>query len=643
LGIGMVNQPDSSCPVRFGDFQLDLRTAELRRGHTLIKLQPQPARLLVLLVRRAGETISRQELAEQVWGTETFVDFEQGLNFAIRQVRAALEDERDRPQFLETVPKRGYRFIAPVEHTSEGDAAVAAPTVSNEVLEDAKADEKRGGWQRRWRTLALACVLLLIGSAAVKYSVHEIASRKLKARSIQSIAVLPLASLSADPAQEYFSEGLTDEIITELARIGTFRVVSRTSVVKYKGTIKSAPVIGTELRVDAVVEGTVERGQDRVRIRAQLIRAATDQHLWAESYDREASDLLRLESDVARDIAQAIGHLSVVQRARAARTGVVSTAAHEDYLKGRYYWNKRTRAGLYKGIEFFNKAIGEDPNYALAHAGLADSHIILANWGIAPPGDEYRKAKVAAARALELDDQLAEAHTSLAYATLLYDWDWDRGEKGFRRAIALNPNYASAHQFYSILLMTSGRQAEALDEIRRAQELDPLSLIVNEVAGWIYYEGRHYDEAIKQYSKTLDMEPNYVPSLLDLGTAYMRLRDYGKAIAQFEKAREVSEDGGVVLSDLAQAYALSGDRAEAIRILRQLQQNSTSSFVSSWDLSLIYLALDDKSRAIALLKKAADEHVGWVVRLEIDPAFDSLRAEPEFKQLVRRIRIPRIS
>jgi TolB-like protein/DNA-binding winged helix-turn-helix (wHTH) protein/Tfp pilus assembly protein PilF len=629
--------------VRFGDFQLDLRTAELRRDRTLIKLQPQPAKVLVLLVRRAGETISRQELAEQVWGTETFVDFEQGLNFAIRQIRAALEDERDHPQFLETVPKRGYRFIAPVEHTPEGDAAVAAPKVSNEVPEDAEADEKNWWWQRRWRTLAVACVLLLIGSATVTYLVHQIASRKLKGRSIQSIAVLPLASLSADPAQEYFSEGLTDEIITELARIGTFRVVSRTSVVKYKGTVKSAPDIGAELRVDAVVEGTVERVNDRVRVRAQLIRTAADQHLWAESYDREASDLLRLESDVARDIAQAIGHLAVVQREKVARTGIVSTAAHEDYLKGRYYWNKRTKPGLYKGIEHFKKAIDQDPNYAAAYAGLADSYIILANWGIAPPGDEYKKARAAALKALELDDELAEAHTALAYTTLLYDWDWDRAEKEFRRAIALNPNYASAHQFYSILLMTSGRQGEALAEIQRAQELDPLSLIINDVAGWIYYEGRHYDEAIKQYSKTLDMEPNYVPSLLDLGTAYMRLTDYRKAIVQFEKAREVGEEGAVVLSDLAQAYAFSGDRAEAIRILRRLQQNSTSNFVSSWDLSLIYLALGDKSRAIALLKKAADEHVGWVVRLEIDPAFDNLRAEPEFKQLVRRIRIPRIS
>ena len=455
------------------------------------------------------------------------------------------------------------------------------------------------------------------------------------------MAVLPLESLSADTNQDYFADGLTDELITELARLGRFRVISRTSVVGYKGTKKKAAEIGRELNVDAIVEGTVERVGDHARIRAQLIRAGDDQHVWAESYDREVSDLLLLERDVARDIAQQIGYRITEQGDRARTIPQVSAAAHEDYLRGRYYWNKRTEGGLLKGIEYFQKAIDQEPNYALAYAGLADSHIMLANWGFAAPLDAYPKAKTAALKALELDDELAEAHTSLAYTTLLYDWDWVNAEKRFRKAIAVNPNYASAHHFYSICLMTAGRYKEAVAEIRRAQELDPLSLIVNDVLGWTYYQGRHYDQAIQQFTKTLEMDPNYVPALLDLGSTYLRTGESGKAVEQFEKARSIAGDNGVVLSGLAQAYALSGNQAGAVKILRQLETPSTAAFVSPWDLSTIYVALGDKTRAIDLLQKAANERVGWVVRLGVDPAFDSLQGEPQFQRLIREVGIPK--
>jgi len=312
-------------------------------------------------------------------------------------------------------------------------------------------------------------------------------------------------------------------------------------------------------------------------------------------------------------------------------------------LKGRFYWNKRTEEGLYKGIEYFQKSIEQDPSYALAYAGIADSYIMLANWSFMPPTDAYPKAKAAALKALELDDNLAEAHTSLAYTTLLYEWNWRGAEKEFRRAIELNPNYASAHQFLSICLMTSGRQKEALAEIQRAQDLDPLSLIIGDVVGWIYYEGRQYDDAARQYRETLEMEPNYVPALLDLGIVCLRTGEFHKAIAQFEKAKTVSPENGVVLSDLAQAYALSGDKAGARGILHHLERPSSSKFVSSWDISLIYLALGDKHKAIDLLRRAADERVGWVIRLGVDPAFDSLRAEPDFVHLTERIHIPQVT
>ncbi len=436
---------------------------------------------------------------------------------------------------------------------------------------------------------------------------------------------------------------MTDELTTQLAKIGSIRVISRTSAMHYRDTQKPLPEIARELGVDAVVEGSVARAGNRVRIRAQLIQGATDLHLWAESYDRDMNDLFRLQGEVARDIAQQIGQLTAEQRGGFTESRPVSPAAHENYLKGRYYWNKRTEAGLRKGIEYFQKAIEQDPNYAPGYAGLADSYIMLANWNFVPPGEAYPKAKAAALKALQLDGQLAEAHTSLAYTTLLYEWNWRGAEKGFQQAITLNPNYASAHHFYSICLMTAGRQSEALAEIRRALELDPLSLIINDVYGWIYYEGRQYDQAIQQYTKTLEMDPSYVPALLDIGTSYMRLGRYREAIAQFEKARAVAGETGVVLSDLAQAYAFSGEQAKALEILQRLQQPSAQIFVSTWDLSLIYVALGEKVKAIKLLEKCADEHVGWVVRFAVDPAFDSLRSEPQFEKLKQRVGIPQTS
>lgn len=632
----MTLQPASVAAVRFGDFELDLRTGELRRNGTSLWLQPQPAKVLVLLARRAGAVVGRQELAKELWGDETFVDFEQGLNFAIRQIRHALGDDADHPRFVETLPRRGYRFIAPVEPVPEPQQPIAEANVA--AGESAQALPAGFLHSRKpWRVAAAASVLLLV-SLLVAYFRSPRGSTKAAAGPIQSVAVLPLANLSADPQQEYFSDGLTDELITELAKTGSLRVISRTSVTGYKGTHKRVPQIGQELQVDAIVEGSVERVGDRVRIRAQLIRTDTDEHLWAGSYDRDVSDLLRLEEDVASDIARQIGHAVNPQAARTKRR--VSVGAHEDYLRGRYYWNKRTEAGLRKGIAYFQKAIEQDPGYALPYAGLADSYIMLANWNFAPPGEAYPKAKAAAQNALELDGQLAEAHTSLAYVTLLYDWDWQAADQRFRQAIALNPNYASAHHFYSICLMSAGRHSEAQAEIQRAQELDPLSLIINSVHGWIYYEGRKYQQAIQQYNKTLEMDPGYVPALLLLGSGYMRLGDYPKAIVQFEKARAAGGENGAVLSGLAQAYALSGKRAEARNILRRLERSSSATFVSPWELALVYAALGDKAKAVQSLERAAEEHVGWVVRLGVEPAFDSLRSEPQFEKLRRRVGIP---
>ncbi len=624
-------QAKSAGLVHFGRYEFDCATGDLRRNGILLKLQPQPARVLSILISRAGEVVSRQELIQQVWGSETFVDFEQGLNFAIRQIRAVLEDDAERPSFLETLPKRGYRFVAPI---------LEQPTPLPTAAEGSVAPGPRIT-KLSWRytaiiVCAIAAVTLLAWTATWMRK-----SNQVGAYSFSSLAVLPLQNLSGDPGQDYFADGMTDELTTQLAKIKSIRVISRTSAMRYKNAQKSLPEIARELNVDAVVEGSIVRSGNRLKLTAQLIDASTDRHLWADSYERDLQNVVSLQVEVAQDIAGQIrAKLDAQDRAELSKNNSVNPEAFEAYVRGRYFWNKRSQPDLNRGLSYFKQAIEKDPAYAPAYAGEADCYIMLANWNFVAPDEAYPKAKDAALKALQLNRGLAEAHTSLGYAKFLYEWNWNDAEREFRRAIDLNPNYASAHQFYSILLMASGRGTEALAEIKRAQELDPLSLIVNDVVGWIYYEERQYDRAEQQYTKTLEMEPEYVPALLDLGSVHLRTGNFQKALAEFEQAQKLSPENTLVLCALAQAYALSGQTAAARQVVHRLERISSSRFVSPWDEALIYTVLGEKNSALSLLEKAADQHVGWLVRLGVDPALDSLRAEPRFKKLEERVHIP---
>jgi TolB-like protein/DNA-binding winged helix-turn-helix (wHTH) protein/Tfp pilus assembly protein PilF len=620
--------------LHFGAFQFDCLSGDLRRNGTSLRLPPQPAKILALLIGRAGEVVTRQELIKQVWGAETFVDFEQGLNYAIRQIRAALEDDAEQPQFLETLPKRGYRFIAPVMER-------AAPVEVEAPAKPVALGEATPKILLR-RKIVLAASAAAVIALVVSVWILIRNSGTSSAHAIASLAVLPLQNLSGDPSQDYFADGMTDELTTQLAKIRSIRVISRTSAMRYKNAQKPLAEIARELNVDAVVEGSIVRSGNRLKLTAQLIDASTDRHLWADSYERDLRDIVSMQVEVAQKIAGQIrASLNSEEKNNLANTSAVNPEAFDAYIRGRYFWNKRTEPDLTRGLAYFKEAIEKDPGYAPAYAGEADCYIMLANWGFVAPEDAYPKAKAAARTALQLNDSLAEAHTSLGYTELLYEWNWGDAEKEFRRAIDLNPSYASAHQFYSILLMASGRRDEALAEIRRAQQLDPLSLIVNDVVGWIYYEERQYEQARQQYAKTLEMEPNYVAALLDLGTVHLRMGDSHKALEQFEQARKLSAENSLTLSSLAQAYALSGKRAAARQVLRHLEQLSTSRFVSPWDVALVHAALGDRNMALTLLEKAADKHVGWIIRLGVDPALDSLRSEPRFKKLQERVHVPR--
>jgi TolB-like protein/DNA-binding winged helix-turn-helix (wHTH) protein/Tfp pilus assembly protein PilF len=633
--------PESQHLYEFGPFRLDPSQRLLLRQGKTISLTPKAFETLVMLVENHGRLLSKDELMKRLW-PGIFVE-EANLAQNISAIRRALNGQSGGEQYIETVPKGGYRFTGPVHRVS------SEPESASETRPKAPPERRAGvaPQTKRWTARAGVVGALGIVVAALviffvwRLRVSSASEGASRATPIRSIAVLPLANLSSDAAQEYFSDGLTDELITKVAQMGSLQVISRTSVMGYKHSLKKAPEIGSELHVDSIVEGTVERVNDRVRIRVQLIRTATDQHIWAESYDREMKDVLQLESDVAREIAQQIGQAGANDAGmQPSQKHIVPSEAHENYLRGRYRWNQRNEAALRAGIGHFQKAIDLDPLYPQAYAGLADSYIMLANWGFLPAKEGYPQAEAAARRALELDERLAEAQASLAYATFLYDWDWSGAESKFRRAIELNPNYATAHHFYSVYLMSAGRHLEAQKEIERARELDPLSRITNSVVGWIYYEGRSYDKAMEQCRRTVEMDPTYAPSLLDLGSVYLAKGEYDKAIAQFTGARAIAGDTATVLSYRAQGYALSGNKTEARRILKRLEKTAGPAFVSPWEFALIYDALGDKDQAVKFLEKAADQHAGWIVMMAVDPRLDDLHADPRFKELQQRVRIP---
>jgi len=460
---------------------------------------------------------------------------------------------------------------------------------------------------------------------------------------IQAVAVLPLADLSEHQAADYFADGMTEALITALAKIKALRVISRTSVMQYKGVQRPLPQIARELNVDAVVEGSVLRSGNRVRITAQLIHAATDQHLWAESYERDLRDVLSLQGEVARAIANEIQvKLTPQDQARLVSARSVDPEAHQLYMKGRFYWNKRTEAGLRKGIEYFHQAIDLDSNYALAYAGIADCYSLL-GWdlfGALPPREALPIAKAAARKALEADDSLAEVHNSLAWTKLVFDWDWMGAEREFKRAIELNPGYAVTHHWYAECLAGMGRYAEALAEIRQAQDLDPLSLIIGSIVGWVFHFDRKNDQAIAEFRKTLELDPDFWVAHWTLGRAYEQKAMFAEAIAEIQKAIDLSGGSALSLAALGHTYAVSGRRAEAERVLNELKESSKQGYISSYSIAAIHAGLGEKDQAFIWLEKAYEERSGWLIWLRAEPISDPLRSDPRFQDLLCRVGLP---
>jgi serine/threonine-protein kinase len=458
---------------------------------------------------------------------------------------------------------------------------------------------------------------------------------------IESLAVLPLANLSGDPQQDYFADGMTEELITTLGKVSALRVISRTSVMRYKKTEKTLPQIAKELNVDAVIEGSVLRAGDRVRITAQLIQASTERHLWAESYDRNLRDVLSLQSEVSRAIASEIqAKVTPQEQARLASARVVNPEAYDLYLKGRYEWNKRSKEGLERGLEYFQRAIDLDPNYALGHSGVADSYVVLGSWGRLPGVEAYPKAKAAALKAMQLDQNLAEPHSSLARVLEDYDWDWSGAEREHQRAIELNPNYATARHWHAYGLGLRGWNKEALAEIELARTLDPLSPIINAEVASILYWGRQYDQAIVEARKALELEPNSLPAHLYLGEIYLTKGMYKDALAEFQIVLTLDRTDPRTSAYLAAAYAAAGNREEALRMLGRLKQQSKREYTSPYLIAYVYVWLGDKNEAFAWLQKGFDDHSGLMGLLKVDPWLDPLRSAPRFQALLRRMNFP---
>ena len=495
---------------------------------------------------------------------------------------------------------------------------------------------------RIWRRGLMATVGGLVLLSAILVGFRAGGLRKwmrspVAAPRIESLAILPLENLSHDSEQDYLADGMTEELTSNLARIGELKVISHTSAMQYRRTTKSLPEIARELNVDGVVEGSVLRSGNHVRITVQLLDANADQHLWAESYEREITDVLEVQNNVAIDIASQIRvKLTATEQVRLIDSRKVDLEAREDYLKGRYYWNKRTQDDLNKAFDYFSRSISRDPSYALPYSGLADYYLLISFFGV-PPSESFPKAKAAALRALEIDDSLAEAHTSLASVKAFYEWNWSAGEQEFKRAIELSPNYATARQWYAYLLVATGRFDEAAMEMKQAQALDPLSMIIQSNLAGNYYYRRQYKQAIDECKKTLEFDPNFSTALVFLSAAYAQEKQYDEAISELKKVPENSTEGRALLGYV---YAVSGKRNHADDIFRKLQEKSKREYVPSSYFAMLYLGLGRRDRTLALLESAYVEHDQEMNLLKIDPVWDSLRSDSRFQDLLRRVGLP---
>lgn len=618
--------------IQFGTFVVDLETGEIHKAGVRQKLTGLPFQVLCVLLERSQKIVTREELQARVWPKDTFVDYDLGLRKAITRIREVLGDSTDSPRFIETIPRKGYRFIAPVT----GNGFLSAPGVEEPIAESLTAAPKpKAHWKPPLLLVSLTSILLV--ALALRFLPGIITGR---AAQIHSIVVLPFEDLSRNSERQYLADGITDALTTDLAQVDGLQVISRTSAVQVRSRKWTTPEIGRALNVDAVLEGTVSYSVDRVRITAQLIQAQTDKHLWARSYERNVNDVLALQDEVARDIAQEIqSEVRPRQRASVSPPRPIKPQAYDAYMQGRYHWNERTPKELLIAVGYFNQAIALDPDYALSYAGLADCYAMLATTKGNRPSDMLPKAKDALLKALALDDSNAEAHTTLGWVKES-EWDWTGSEQEFVRAIKLNSSYATAHHRYAQHLAAQGKLQQALAEIRKAQQLDPLSPAITASAGWVLLRSGLPDQAMPECRKAVDMDSTFARGHLCLGEVYEQEQMLEQAASEFLEGRVLAGDDAATITALKHALASAGYTGYFRERLQQLTDKSKSSYVSPYDLAAIYIRLGETEQALRCLNAAYNEHSPSLANLQIEEKFNPLRSDLRFQDLVRRLGLP---
>jgi TolB-like protein/Flp pilus assembly protein TadD len=578
-GSGGTELSRSRYRLRFGSFEVDLGSGELLRKGTRVQIQDKPFRLLAMLLQHPGEVVTREALHGALWPEDTFVDFDVGLNTAIRKLRAALKDDTGQPRYVETVPRRGYRFIAPTQ---------------------------------------------------------------IARQAIDSIAVLPFRDHSGNAETEYLSEGITETLIRSLSQIPAIgKVIARNSVYRFKNKDVDPHSVGQELGVRALLMGEVAQYGDELSISVELLDTVDNRHIWGAQYHRKLAAVQILQDEIAADIAQQLHYkLGRTHKKVAAKEHTQDKQAYQLYLRGRYLWNKRPSVDMVqKAISHFQQAIERDPRFVLPYVGLADSLNTLGGWesGAVAPAIAIPQARMAAQKALELDRSSAEAYASLGVASMHYDWQWDEAEAHFRRALRVNPGYSHLRHWYSHYLTATGRHEESLAESLVVLELDPLDLIINIHLAWHYIMARQYEPAIDQIRKTVEMEPNFHWGYFFLALVYEQTGQIKEAVENLRKSVELSAGATLTLSELGHAYAVAGDADNAVKVLRRLEELSKNRYVSSYEVGLIHAGLGDLDEAFQWMEKAYQERSGWLAYMNVEPRLDCLRQDCRFGDLLRRI------